>query len=199
MSEQIIWQVLNTPLGEMFGGVTNKGCCLLEFIDRRSINSILQNLQKKYKKTLIHGASKLLDQLQEEISSYFFGELFQFSIPVDVKGTPFQISVWQELLKIPYGETRSYHEIAISIQKPSAVRAVGNANGNNNIGIIIPCHRVIGSNGELTGYGGKLWRKKKLLDLEFANKVKFGSLTDLRGRGVLSPQLTLDKWINESH
>lgn len=104
---------------------------------------------------------------KEQLDSYFKGELREFDIPIKFsKGTPFQQSVWQELAKIPYGQTKSYKEIATSINNPKAVRAVGGANNKNPISIIIPCHRVIGADGKLVGYGGELWRKEFLLNLE---------------------------------
>ena len=102
----------------------------------------------------------------EQLESYFAGELFDFDLDLDLVGTTFQRSVWAALLSIPYGQTRSYGEIAAQIGSPGAFRAVGLANGHNPIGIIVPCHRVIGANGSLTGYGGGLDRKRALLALE---------------------------------
>ena len=102
----------------------------------------------------------------EQLDAYFAGELRDFDVPLDMRGTPFQRRVWQALLSIPYGETRSYGEIAAAIGAPSASRAVGAANGNNPVSIIVPCHRVIGANGRLTGYGGGVHRKDALLALE---------------------------------
>ncbi|HJT59839.1 MAG TPA: methylated-DNA--[protein]-cysteine S-methyltransferase, partial [Ktedonobacteraceae bacterium] len=102
----------------------------------------------------------------DELARYMAGERLQFTCPLDMRGTAFQVAVWQELLHIPYGETRSYLDIAQAIGRPAAVRAVGAANGANPIAIIVPCHRVIGSNGSLTGYGGGLPAKEWLLALE---------------------------------
>lgn len=107
-------------------------------------------------------------QTARELRAYFAGELRVFSIPLDLAGTEFQLSVWHYLTKIPYGETRSYAQVAEAVGRPSAVRAVGAANGSNPVAIIVPCHRVIGSNGKLTGYGGGLPLKKRLLELEGA-------------------------------
>jgi methylated-DNA-[protein]-cysteine S-methyltransferase len=101
-----------------------------------------------------------------QLDAYFAGKLRQFEIPLDLRGTPFQLQAWQALTEIPYGQNRSYGEQAKSIGKPAAVRAIGLANGRNPVSIIIPCHRVIGKNGTLTGYGGGLERKRFLLDLE---------------------------------
>ena len=101
-----------------------------------------------------------------EIEQYFLGKRTKFDCPLDFSGTPFQVSVWQELLKIPYGETRTYGEIAKKLGKPGASRAVGMANHDNRIAIVIPCHRVIGQNGSLTGYAGGIHLKQQLLSLE---------------------------------
>jgi O-6-methylguanine DNA methyltransferase len=113
-------------------------------------------------------SNELLSQAANELRDYFMGKLRVFYVPLDMQGTDFQLSVWNCLRKIPYGETRSYAQIAEEIGKPKAVRAVGAANGSNPIPIIVPCHRVIGSSGKLTGYGGGLPLKKRLLELEGA-------------------------------
>lgn len=109
-----------------------------------------------------------LQQAVDELQRYFAGEVVHFSCPLDLRGTPFQLSVWQALQEIPYGETSSYGEIARTIGRPAASRAVGAANGANPVAIIVPCHRVIGSNKTLTGYGGGLPTKAWLLSLEGA-------------------------------
>ena len=108
----------------------------------------------------------VLKNIRKELDQYFAGRLKQFSTPVAFRGTPFQNTVWQELQRIPYGETISYLELARRIDNKKAVRAVGMANGANPIAIIVPCHRVIGSNGALTGFGGGLPTKRALLELE---------------------------------
>ncbi|HMB59615.1 MAG TPA: methylated-DNA--[protein]-cysteine S-methyltransferase, partial [Xanthomonadales bacterium] len=107
-----------------------------------------------------------MHQVQTQLDEYFDGSLRDFSIPLQASGTVFQEQVWQVLQRIPYGQMRSYADVARSLGDPNAVRAVGRANGDNRIAILIPCHRVVGSKGELTGYGGGLWRKKYLLSLE---------------------------------
>jgi O-6-methylguanine DNA methyltransferase len=107
-----------------------------------------------------------LQQAMQQLRQYFAGECVQFSCPLDLHGTPFQLAVWQALYCIPYGETRTYAQLATTIGRPRAVRAVGAANGANPVAIIVPCHRVIGSNGSLTGYGGGLSTKRWLLSLE---------------------------------
>jgi methylated-DNA-[protein]-cysteine S-methyltransferase len=115
-----------------------------------------------------HESNELLDQAEDQLRAYFAGKLRQFHIPLDMQGTDFQKQVWRQLQEIPYGETRSYRQIAAAIGRPNAVRAVGAANGSNPLAIVVPCHRVIGSSGKLTGYGGGLPLKKRLLELEGA-------------------------------
>jgi len=113
-----------------------------------------------------HEEIALLQQAIDELRRYLAGERLHFTCPLDLRGTPFQVAVWQELVRIPYGEIRTYSEIARAIGRPTATRAVGMANGANPVAIIVPCHRVIGSNGTLTGYGGGLPTKRWLLTLE---------------------------------
>ena len=158
-----------TPIGPMFAGATRHGLCLLEFTDRRMLETEFKDLRKRLNSVILPGETEILTQTQSELSQYFEGKRKDFSIPLDTPGTDFQQSVWQMLQKIPYGETRSYKEQAIAINNPRAVRAVASANGHNRVAIIIPCHRVIGSDGSLTGYGGGLHRKQWLLDLEREN------------------------------
>ena len=120
----------------------------------------------------VPGSHKHLELLQVELEGYFAGSLRSFSVPLTYPGTPFQRRVWEQLLAIPYGETRSYQELAIAVGKPKAVRAVGRANGLNRISILIPCHRVINKDSRLGGYGGGLGRKQYLLNLEQAGVDK---------------------------
>lgn len=155
-----------TPLGTMVACANADGVCLLEFADRRMLETELNYLRKKFNASIIQGKNKHVEELEQQLTNYFEGKLKVFSLPLVTPGTEFQNSVWSELQKIPHGVTRSYKQVAASIKQPSAVRAVANANGMNRIAIIIPCHRVIGNNGHLTGYGGGLWRKKWLLDHE---------------------------------
>ncbi|MER7482931.1 methylated-DNA--[protein]-cysteine S-methyltransferase [Streptomyces sp. NPDC126510] len=108
----------------------------------------------------------LFGEVEEQLKAYFAGDLKEFTVPLRLNGTPFQRTVWDQLCRIPYGETRTYGRLADALGAPAASRAVGLANGRNPIGIIIPCHRVIGANGGLTGYGGGLERKQRLLDFE---------------------------------
>ena len=108
----------------------------------------------------------LFAETEEQLKAYFSGELKEFTVELHLHGTPFQRTVWDQLRRIPYGETRAYGELAEALGNPSASRAVGLANGKNPIGIIVPCHRVVGADGSLTGYGGGLHRKQRLLDFE---------------------------------
>lgn len=155
-----------TPLGLMMAGAIDEKLCLLEFCDRRMLASELDDLQTIHHSVLLTGHCSLFDEVKDQLDEYFSGIRKEFAVPLSIVGTPFQQLVWKALLTIPYGTTRSYLEQARIIQKPEAVRAVGRANGMNRIAIIIPCHRVIGEDGNLTGYGGGLERKQWLLSHE---------------------------------
>lgn len=159
---------LRAPLGSLVAGATDEGICLLEFTDRRMLEAQLGAVQRLFEAPVVPGSNEHLEKLRGELAKYFAGSLREFSVPLVYPGTPFQRRVWKELLAITYGETRSYEQIAIAIGDPTAVRAVGRANGLNRIAILIPCHRVVNKNGELGGYGGGLRRKQYLLDLERA-------------------------------
>ncbi|MBS1518675.1 MAG: bifunctional transcriptional activator/DNA repair protein Ada [Bacteroidetes bacterium] len=155
-----------TPLGPMMAVATEKGLCLLEFTDRRMLETQLKNLEKHYRSKIFPGKSKFFPETEKQMNEYFAGKRKDFDVPLVMTGSDFQKSVWKILQTIPYGQTRSYKKQAELLGNPKAVRAVANANGKNGIAIMIPCHRVIGEDGKLTGYGGGLWRKKWLIDLE---------------------------------
>lgn len=157
---------IETPLGPMLAGAAEEGICLLEFVDRRMIETQIARLKKLFKAALVPGQGPFLDRLADELRRYFDGTLREFTVPLDLRGTPFQERVWRELRTIACGTTRSYGEQARRLGEPAAVRAVARANGDNRIAILIPCHRVVGADGSLTGYGGGLWRKRWLLDHE---------------------------------
>jgi AraC family transcriptional regulator of adaptative response/methylated-DNA-[protein]-cysteine methyltransferase len=123
-------------------------------------------LSRRLRLPIVPGENEIIENLRSEIDRYFSGRLKRFSVPLEYPGTEFQVRVWKALLAIPHGETRSYEDVARAIGNPGAVRAVGHANGLNRIAILIPCHRVVNKSGELGGYGGGLWRKKRLLALE---------------------------------
>ncbi len=157
---------IRSPFGDLLAGATSKGICLLEFTDTQRIEMQLARLEKFHGGKVISAYSEYFSLLEPQLNDYFAGTLCEFSIPLDLYGTDFQKQTWNALLAIPYAETRSYQQQAIAIGNPKAVRAVANANRNNKISIIIPCHRVIGKDGSMTGYGGGIWRKEFLLDLE---------------------------------
>jgi len=159
---------LSSPLGPLIAAAGDDGVCLLEFADRRALESQVRRLRARLGAVLTPGDHPHLELLEHELGRYFAGALRSFSVPVVFPGTAFQEAVWRCLRGIPYGETRSYEEMARAIGRPRAVRAVGRANGDNRIAVLLPCHRVVGSDGELRGYGGGLWRKRRLLDLERA-------------------------------
>lgn len=155
-----------TPLGPMLAGATEDALCLLEFADRRILETQLQRVADRFDAVLVPGETAITRQVADELGRYFDGALTRFDVPLQTPGTEFQQAVWTALRDVPYGQTVSYGEQARRIGRPDAVRAVARANGDNRIAIIIPCHRVVGADGSLTGYGGGLWRKKRLLELE---------------------------------
>ena len=130
------------------------------------LESEFTDLQKRLDAVLLPGKNEFTEAAVQQILEYFAGTRKTFTVPLHAPGTEFQQRVWEALRQIPFGEIRSYGEIATAIGEPKAVRAVGTANGMNRIAILIPCHRVIGADGALTGYGGGLWRKDWLLQHE---------------------------------
>ena len=154
------------PCGEMMLGSFDGRLCLCDWIDGRRRASVDQRLQRILKTNYVEGSSDVIEKAKYQLDEYFLNKRREFDIPLLFVGTDFQKKVWNELLKIPYGIIISYGELAKRVGMPKSVRAVANANAVNAISIIAPCHRVIGSNGSLTGYGGGLERKRFLLDLE---------------------------------
>ncbi len=157
---------IDTKLGPMIAIADEDGLYLLEFVDRRGLEIEVKILRKKLNAAIIPGETKIIKSIEIEIANYFNGRNFIFNTPIHLIGSPFQKKVWKALLKIPPGETRSYLDIAKSINAPTASRGVGRANGSNQLAIIIPCHRVINANGDLGGYGGGIVRKQWLLEHE---------------------------------
>ena len=157
---------LATPLGEMLAVFGGKGLCLLEFVGQKQLEQEITAVQKTLRGQFIFQENEQTQLLRQELDLYFQGRLKVFATPLETIGTAFQQQVWNALLTIPYGETRSYKEQAQQLGNPKAVRAVAAANGQNKVSILIPCHRVIGSDGKLTGYAGGLNRKQSLLALE---------------------------------
>ncbi|OGU32963.1 MAG: XRE family transcriptional regulator [Ignavibacteria bacterium GWA2_35_9] len=158
-----------TPLGPMLAGAVDEGICLLEFVDRRMIETQITRLKKYLNAEFVPGQNKHFNELDKQIKEYFEGKRKDFDLHLSIPGSEFQLKVWKELQRIPYGSTRSYQQQAIALGNPKAIRAVAKANGDNRIAIIIPCHRVIGKDGKLVGYGGGMWRKQFLLNLEKGN------------------------------
>ncbi len=163
---------VQTPLGAMLAGATDEQLCLLEFADRRMLQTQIDRLRRHLGAGFVPGDSELLGRTQAQLGDYFAGRLRTFDLPLALPGTDFQRAAWDALQEIPYGATRSYLEQARAMGRPAAVRAVGRANGDNRVAIVVPCHRVTGARGELTGYGGHLWRKRALLELETRNAAK---------------------------
>jgi len=163
----IFYSELNTPLGIITITANKTGVLRIDFGDYDSNHIVINNWLKKWLDTNnIQQNDELLFASRQQLTEYFLGKRKEFNLPLLLFGTPFQKLVWQTLTNIPYGETRSYKEIALEINSPKSVRAIGGANHLNPIPIIIPCHRVIGSNGELVGYGGGIEIKKYLLEFE---------------------------------
>ncbi|MBL8858359.1 MAG: methylated-DNA--[protein]-cysteine S-methyltransferase [Planctomycetes bacterium] len=158
--------LVSTPIGALIAAALPDRICMLDFTDRAAILDQTAALRRWYDEPILPGTNAALEQLREELSEYFAGTRTRFDVKVAVTGTPFQEAVWNALLAIPYGETRSYEDIALSLGKPGAQRAVGKANGDNRIAVLIPCHRVVEKGGALRGYAGGLWRKQRLLELE---------------------------------
>ncbi|EOL44062.1 methylated-DNA-[protein]-cysteine S-methyltransferase [Enterococcus phoeniculicola] len=158
--------IIPTPLGRMFSLSDEHFLYLLEFMDRRGLEREIEQLRKKRNARILPGKTDINQQLSTQLEEYFTKRRTHFSIPLFLDGSPFQKRVWQALNSIPIGKTSTYQKIAQQLNNPNAVRAVGNANGANKIALLIPCHRVINTNGELGGYGGGIERKRYLLDLE---------------------------------
>lgn len=155
-----------TPLGLMVIGALAQGVCIVEFAQCKNLGRELQELAVKSNAQLKEGAHAMIEKTEHQLLAYFAGKLKIFDIPLVVFGTDFQKATWKQLQTVPYGATTTYKEEAAAMGRPKAIRAVASANGNNRLAIVIPCHRVVGSNGGLTGYAGGVWRKNYLLELE---------------------------------
>jgi len=154
---------LVTPLGIMVAGAIEEGLCLLEFNDRPELKAELDDVKRLLNAQVVEGKNPHILQTEQELKEYFAGNRKQFNVSLITPGTGFQMEVWNNLKNIPYGETISYQQQSEKMGSPAAIRAIAHANGCNRISIIIPCHRVIGKNGKLTGYGGGVERKRWLL------------------------------------
>ena len=155
-----------TPLGPIVACATDERLVLLEFADRRMLETQLRRIHRRLDARAVPGRSPVLDSIEEELAAYFAGELELFETPCDQPGSDFQVRVWDALLDIPYGVTVSYGQLAERLDPARHPRAVARAVGMNALAIVVPCHRVVGADGSLTGYGGGLWRKERLLALE---------------------------------
>lgn len=164
-------QTVDSPLGPLVTAACEDGVCLLEFSEPDRLEAQMRTLRRLFRTDPRQGSNRHLEQLREELAAYFAGTLKRFTVPVVAPGTPFQERVWSELRRIPYGETRSYEEIARAVSGVRAQRAVGRANGTNRVAIVVPCHRVVNKDGKLGGYGGLLWRKQALLTLEATTRL----------------------------
>ena len=167
MNDAISIKRISSPVGELILGVGEGGCRLIEFADRSDARRSLAGLP--YNLRVSDADHALFRRVESELAAFFAGANSgpgAPAIPLDLRGTSFQVAVWKALLDIPRGETRTYAEIAGAVGKPAAVRAVGSAIGRNPVSLLVPCHRVVRTGGGLGGYGGGLWRKQYLLDLE---------------------------------
>jgi O-6-methylguanine DNA methyltransferase len=170
--ETLHYSVASSPVGPLFLAASGRGLVALEFDQRlpgqQTIRPNPRDLRSESKRVRFAESPETLAQYLLELDEYFAGHRRAFTFPLDLRGTSFQLDCWRALIAIPYGETRSYADIARAIGKPHAFRAVGMANNRNPIAIVVPCHRVIASDGDLCGYGGGLDTKRKLLELEGA-------------------------------
>jgi AraC family transcriptional regulator of adaptative response/methylated-DNA-[protein]-cysteine methyltransferase len=157
---------IETPLGPMLAIAGDRGLELLEFVDRRALETELRALRSKLQAAIVPGDHPILRRTTKQLREYFAGTRHDFDLPLNQHGSAFQLAAWKALCEIPYGETRSYTDMARRVGSPGAVRAIGRVNGQNQIAIVVPCHRVIRADGSLCGYGGGRWRKQWLLDHE---------------------------------
>jgi len=164
-SEQVVLAQVPTALGGFGVVLSSRGVCRVTF-PHESFSACESWAHRYFPEAKRVRGSRLLDRLTDEMAAYFAGRLREFSTPLDLRGTPFQLRVWDAVRRIPYGESRSYASVARDIGSPTSVRAVGAANASNPVPILVPCHRVIGSNGKLVGFGGGLPLKERLLQAE---------------------------------
>lgn len=165
-------KTIETPIGPMFACASENGICMLEFPYRKSFPKQIKDLKRLLNTEIVTGDSAYFETLSYQLNEYFKGHRKVFDIPLVLTGSEFQLKVWNELLKIPYGDRRTYLQQSKNLNNTAAIRAVAAANGANKISILIPCHRVVGSNGSLVGYGGGLRNKQFLLELESKENAK---------------------------
>ncbi len=169
--ETIVAHSYTSPVGELIIGSFGEKLCLCDWRYRKMRSTVDNRLRSFYHAEFAEGSSAIIERTISQLEEYFSGGRKGFELSLDFAGTDFQVQVWNALLKIPFGKTVSYFELAEKLENPGAIRAVASANGANAISIIVPCHRVIGAYGSLTGYAGGLPAKKKLLQLEKASVV----------------------------
>ena len=163
---QLVTATIDTPIGRMVAIASHAGICVLEFLGGRTAPSVARTFARRHGARAASGPNRHVERLRGELAAYFGGELRRFETPLDLRGTPFQRAIWRRVARASYGRTLTYAQVAAQAGRPSAVRAAGHANGRNPVSIVVPCHRIVGSDGALHGYGGGLWRKRWLLDLE---------------------------------
>ncbi|NOT00544.1 MAG: bifunctional transcriptional activator/DNA repair protein Ada [Phycisphaerales bacterium] len=183
---RVLTRTIDSPIGPLVACATDDAVCLLDFADRRGLQRQIQTLNKRLHAAIAPGVNDVLRRLETEILEYFACERSTFTVPLHRPGTPFQTRVWNKLAAIPYGRTQSYEQVAESIGQPRAQRAVGRACGDNPIAIVVPCHRVVRRDGSLSGYGGGLWRKQFLLELERKSDVLFTQRRSDQPAGLLA-------------
>lgn len=168
---RLVSKWMESPLGPMVAVANDDGLCLLEFCDRRALERELRDIRSRFDGAVVPGTNEHLESIERELKHYFTGKSLEFSTKVVIAGSPFQEKVWRALCEIPVGETRSYGQLAKKVGSPGGSRAIGKANGDNRLAIIVPCHRVIRSDGSVCGYGGGVWRKEWLLRHEGAKQA----------------------------
>jgi AraC family transcriptional regulator of adaptative response/methylated-DNA-[protein]-cysteine methyltransferase len=170
-AECLCTALLETPLGPMLAVVNEHAVCQLEFADRRGLEASYTEMRRRFALPVVPGENEVLKQLRAELAEYFAGTRQVFDLEVALLGTTFQQKAWRALRRIPYGATASYEDVARQLGTPTATRALAQAYGANRLYLLVPCHRVIGKDGTLTGYGGGIWRKRLLLELEQIGKL----------------------------
>ncbi|MBS1937636.1 MAG: methylated-DNA--[protein]-cysteine S-methyltransferase [Bacteroidetes bacterium] len=166
--EPVVVHTWRTPFGELLLGSYNNELCLCDWRYRRMRTTIDARIQRGLQAEYTEGASLVIEEAKAQLNAYFAGERTTFDLSLRMVGTDFQQRVWKALLAVPYGTTMSYAELTAKVAEPTAIRAVASANGANALSIMVPCHRIIGSNGEMTGYAGGVGVKRRLLGLEGA-------------------------------
>ena len=180
---RLAYHVMSSPLGLLFIARNERGIKLLQYMDRKSIKRMLATHAAEFPEATWEPSLLELKPVVDQLESYFYGGLSEFDVPLAPNGSEFQTLVWQRLLEIPYGETRSYGDIAKAIRQPRSARAVGLASHQNPIMIVVPCHRVLGADGSMTGYGGGVQRKRWLLQHEARFAPSLTGTGELMGTG----------------